>query len=61
MLNSNITVNNVQSGPIDTELSPADAPRADVLKKLTSVGRYGKVEGIASAVSFLAYVRRGVR
>jgi len=50
-----ITVNNVQPGPIDTELSPADGPRAEVLKKLTSVGRYGKVEEIASAVSFLAH------
>ena len=49
-----ITVNNVQPGPIDTELSPADGPRADLLKKLTSVGRYGTVEEIASAVSFLA-------
>jgi 3-oxoacyl-[acyl-carrier protein] reductase len=51
---SGVTVNNVQPGPIDTELSPADGPRAETLKRLTSVGRFGKVEEIASAVAFLA-------
>jgi 3-oxoacyl-[acyl-carrier protein] reductase len=50
-----ITVNGVQPGAIDTELSPADAPYADVLKKLMSVGRFGRVEEIASAVAFLAH------
>jgi 3-oxoacyl-[acyl-carrier protein] reductase len=50
-----ITVNGVQPGPIDTELSPADGPYSEVMKKLTSVGRYGHVEEIASAVAFLAH------
>jgi 3-oxoacyl-[acyl-carrier protein] reductase len=49
-----VTVNNVQPGPIDTELSPEDGPFSDVMKKLTSVGRYGRVEEIGSAVAFLA-------
>ena len=49
-----VTVNGVQPGPIDTELSPADAPYAEVMKELTSVGRFGRVEEIASAVAFLA-------
>jgi 3-oxoacyl-[acyl-carrier protein] reductase len=49
-----VTVNNVQPGPIDTELVPADGPRAEMLKKLTSVGRFGRVEEIGSAVAFLA-------
>lgn len=48
-----ITVNGVQPGPINTELSPDDAPGADVMKKLTSVGRFGKAEEIAAAVAFL--------
>jgi 3-oxoacyl-[acyl-carrier protein] reductase len=51
---SGITVNNVQPGPIDTELSPADGPLAETLKKLTSVGRFGEVDEIAEAVAFLA-------
>jgi 3-oxoacyl-[acyl-carrier protein] reductase len=50
-----ITVNGVQPGPIDTELSPADGPYSEVMKKLTSVGRFGRVEEIASAVAFLAH------
>jgi 3-oxoacyl-[acyl-carrier protein] reductase len=50
-----ITVNGVQPGPIDAELSPADGPYSDVMKKLTGVGRFGKVGEIASAVAFLAH------
>ena len=50
-----ITVNGVQPGAIDTELSPADGPHAEVLKKLMSVGRFGRPEEIASAVAFLAH------
>jgi 3-oxoacyl-[acyl-carrier protein] reductase len=50
-----ITVNGVQPGAIDTELSPADGPYAEVLKKLMSVGRFGRPEEIASAVAFLAH------
>jgi 3-oxoacyl-[acyl-carrier protein] reductase len=49
-----VTVNGVQPGPIDTELSPENGPNAEVMKKLTSVGRFGKVEEIAAAVLFLA-------
>lgn len=49
-----ITVNGVQPGPIDTELSPENGPYAEVMKKLTSVGRFGRAEEIASAVAFLA-------
>ena len=33
---------------------PEDGPNAEVMKKLTSVGRFGKVEEIAAAVAFLA-------
>jgi 3-oxoacyl-[acyl-carrier protein] reductase len=50
-----ITVNGVQPGSIDTELSPADGPKSEVSKKRTSVGHYGQVEEIASAVAFLAH------
>jgi 3-oxoacyl-[acyl-carrier protein] reductase len=50
-----VTVNGVQPGPIDTELSPADGPYSEALKRLTSVGRFGTVEEIASAVAFIAH------
>jgi 3-oxoacyl-[acyl-carrier protein] reductase len=49
---TSVTVTNVQPGPIDTELSPADGPMAETLKKLTGVGRFGKSQ--AEAVAFLA-------
>lgn len=50
-----VTVNNVQPGAIDTELSPDDnGPAAQIMKKLMSVGRFGQVEEIASAVAFIA-------
>jgi 3-oxoacyl-[acyl-carrier protein] reductase len=52
---SGVTVNGIQPGPIDTELSPDDGgPAAEVMKKLTSVGRFGKPEEIAAAAAFLA-------
>jgi len=50
-----ITVNGVQPGPIDTELSPNPGdPAYDAMVKLTSVGRFGKVHEIAAAVAYLA-------
>lgn len=50
-----VTVNNVQPGAIDTELSPDDdGPAAQTMKKLMSVGRFGRAEEIASAVAFIA-------
>ncbi|MES2187357.1 MAG: SDR family oxidoreductase [Pseudomonadota bacterium] len=52
---SGVTVNGIQPGPIDTELSPDDGgPAAVVMKKLTSVGRFGRPEEIAAAAAFLA-------
>jgi 3-oxoacyl-[acyl-carrier protein] reductase len=50
-----ITVNGVQPGPIDTELSPNEGTdEHSAMVKLTSVGRFGKVNEIAAAVAYLA-------
>lgn len=49
-----ITVNNVQPGPVDTEMNPADSDFADSLMGLMASGRYGKVEEIASFVAYLS-------
>jgi 3-oxoacyl-[acyl-carrier protein] reductase len=49
-----VTVNNVQPGPVDTELNPADGPYAEAMKKITSVGHFGKPDDVAYAVAFLA-------
>ncbi|MGV8920516.1 MAG: 3-oxoacyl-ACP reductase family protein [Pseudomonas sp.] len=49
-----ITVNNVQPGPVDTDMNPAEGDFADSLIPLMAVGRYGKAEEIASFVAYLA-------
>jgi 3-oxoacyl-[acyl-carrier protein] reductase len=49
-----ITVNNVQPGPVDTDMNPADGPFADAMRGLIAVGRYGKADEIAAMVAYLA-------
>lgn len=49
-----ITVNNVQPGPIDTEMNPADGEFADQLKALMALDRYGKDDEIGAFVAYLA-------
>jgi 3-oxoacyl-[acyl-carrier protein] reductase len=49
-----ITVNNVQPGPIDTELNPAAGEWAVPQKAATALNRYGKVHEVAALVSFVA-------
>ncbi len=50
----NILVNTLQPGPIDTDMNPADSDFAAQVITSVPLGRYGKVEEIAGAVSFLA-------
>src|SRR6266403_1875588 len=45
-----ITVNNVQPGPIDTELNPASGDWAVPQKAATALDRYGRVDEIAAMV-----------
>ncbi len=49
-----ITVNNVQPGPIDTDLNPAAGDWATPQLALTSLKRYGQVEEVAALVAFVA-------
>jgi len=49
-----ITINNIQPGPIDTEMNPANGEFAEALKKLMALPRYGHVEEIAAMVAYLA-------
>jgi 3-oxoacyl-[acyl-carrier protein] reductase len=49
-----ITVNNVQPGPIDTDLNPAAGDWAGPQKAATTLDRYGRVEEIAAMVAFVA-------
>jgi len=49
-----ITVNNVQPGPIDTDLNPAGGDWATPQKAVTALNRYGTVQEVAALVSFVA-------
>jgi 3-oxoacyl-[acyl-carrier protein] reductase len=49
-----ITVNNIQPGPIDTELNPAAGNWAVPQIANTALGRYGSVDDIAAMVAFVA-------
>ncbi|MEZ0258326.1 MAG: SDR family oxidoreductase [Chthoniobacter sp.] len=48
-----ITINNVQPGPVDTDLNPATGEFAESLKKLMALPRYGHVDEVASFVAYL--------
>src|SRR2546430_9398634 len=50
----NITVNNVQPGPIDTELNPAASEWAVPQKAATALDRFGHVNEVAALVAFVA-------
>ena len=49
-----ITINNVQPGPIDTDMNPADGDFAERLKKLMALPRYGTGDEVAAMVAYLA-------
>jgi len=54
-----ITVNNIQPGPIDTDLNPADGQFAAAVTGLLAVGHYGKTADVAALVAFLASPEAG--
>ena len=49
-----ITVNNIQPGPIDTDLNPAAGEWAVPQKAATALNRYGHVDEVAALVAFVA-------
>ncbi|MFC7376881.1 SDR family NAD(P)-dependent oxidoreductase [Brachybacterium sp. GCM10030268] len=49
-----VTINNVQPGPVNTPANPQDGPFGDTLRAMIPVGRFGRVDEVASLVSHLA-------
>ena len=49
-----ITVNNIQPGPVNTDMNPADSDFAETLRGLMAVPRYGSAEEIAGLAVYLA-------
>jgi 3-oxoacyl-[acyl-carrier protein] reductase len=49
-----ITVNNVQPGPIDTDMNPAEGEFADLMHGLMALPRHGHADEVAGMVAYLA-------
>ena len=49
-----ITINNIQPGPVDTDMNPASGEFAEMLKQLMALPRYANVDEIAAMVAYLA-------
>jgi len=49
-----ITINNVQPGPVDTDMNPATSDFAKMLMQQMALPRYGTGDEIASLVAYLA-------
>ncbi|RYG71669.1 3-oxoacyl-ACP reductase FabG [bacterium] len=54
-----ITINNVQPGPVATDMNPADGPFADLMHSYMAIPRHGTGGEIASFVSYLASPEAG--
>jgi len=49
-----ITVNNIQPGPVDTDLNPASSERATRQTDHTALNCYGKIDEVVSLMAFIA-------
>ncbi|WP_020468767.1 3-oxoacyl-ACP reductase family protein [Zavarzinella formosa] len=49
-----ITINNIQPGPVDTDMNPANGPSAEALKGFMALKHYGHAEDVAGMVAYLA-------
>ncbi|MEO3761432.1 3-oxoacyl-ACP reductase family protein [Mycobacterium sp. B14F4] len=54
-----ITVNNVQPGPIATDMNPDEGEFAEGARQVMALGRYGHPRDVAGVVSFLAGPQAG--
>ncbi|EFV12144.1 3-oxoacyl-ACP reductase family protein [Segniliparus rugosus] len=50
----NITVNTIQPGPVETDMSPVDSPHAQTMLAAMALSRYGTVQEIGSFAVYLA-------
>lgn len=50
----NITINNVQPGPVDTDMNPERGPMGDLMHSFLAIKRHARTREIASFVAFLA-------
>ncbi|MEM9101359.1 MAG: SDR family oxidoreductase [Pseudomonadota bacterium] len=55
-----ITVNNVQPGPTDTDMNPVDGPMKDFMHAFMAIKRHAKTSEVASLVAYLAGPQAGI-
>ena len=48
-----ITVNNVQPGPVDTDMNPANGPMKEMMHSLMAIKRHARPEEVAGMVAYL--------
>ena len=48
-----ITVNNIQPGPVDTDMNPEDGPMKETMHSFMAIKRHARVEEIAGMVAYL--------
>ena len=56
----NITVNNVQPGPVDTDMNPADGPMKDMMHAAMAIKRHARPDEIAGLVAYLVGPEAGI-
>lgn len=56
----NITVNNVQPGPVNTEMNPEDGPMKDVMQSFMAIKRHARTDEIAGMVAYLVGPEAGI-
>ena len=49
-----ITVNNIQPGPVDTDMNPADGPMAESMHSFMAIKRHIRADEIAELTAFIA-------
>jgi len=56
----NITVNNIQPGPVDTDMNPEDGPMKDLMHSFMAIKRHVKAEEVAGLVAYLTGAEAGI-
>lgn len=55
-----ITVNNVQPGPVDTDMNPADGPMKDQMHAFMAIQRHAEPSEVAGMVAYLVGPEAGI-
>ncbi|MEM7611600.1 MAG: SDR family oxidoreductase [Pseudomonadota bacterium] len=55
-----ITVNNIQPGPVDTDMNPKDGPMKDVMHQMMAIQRHARADEVAAMVAYLVGPEAGM-